>query len=60
MVKTEQELLNDSLAEMTAKVNLLKNKPRKTEITDNGKIVQTIEISDDNLIVVTKTNPQGL
>ena len=41
--------------------NKRKNKPRKTEIRDEKDlIIQTIEISDDNLIVVTKTNIAGL
>jgi hypothetical protein len=42
-------------------VNANAKKPKIEEIRDeNNKIIQTTEISDDNLIVITKTNITGL
>lgn len=42
-------------------INENAKKPRKQEIrNEQNKLIQIIEISDDNLIIVTKTNPNGL
>lgn len=54
-------LTTEETDRITAIVNDRKNKPRKTDVLDDkGLLVQTIEISEDNLIVVVKTNPFGM
>ena len=59
ITKTLEEVAFDEV-EVQKTIVANKAKPKISEETFNGKVVERTEISDDGRIVIVRTNPNGL
>ena len=59
ITKTNEEVAFDEV-EVQKTITANKAKPKLQETIVDGKRIETIEISDDGRITITRTNPNGL